>query len=58
VPDRNRHAEAAQPLDGCARFQIRTRHPVALVVEQFGEAAHTDAADSDEVDLLDATVHR
>jgi hypothetical protein len=49
--------EAAQPFDGGALVEIGAGNPVALVVEEFRQATHADASDTDEVDVLDLAEH-
>ena len=55
-----REAEARRTLDPKvtgAFAQIGARHPIVLVVEELGDAAHADAADPDEVDVMDLASH-
>ena len=57
VADRDRDAESAQPRDRRALCHVRPGDPVALGVQELGEAAHPDPADAHEVDLPDAPSH-
>jgi hypothetical protein len=41
-----------QPLGDIRQLEIRTRHLVVQVQQQFGNAAHADAADADEVNVV------
>src|SRR5712692_4238617 len=45
-------AEALQPLDRLAAPDIRAGHAIAHVEQDLGDAAHPDAPDPDEMDLL------
>ena len=49
VPDRDFHALVAQSLDVGAIGDVGTGHAVAEIGQDFGNAAHANAADADEV---------
>ncbi len=53
MADRNFSAFIAQPPDICGIGGIRPLHRIAEVDEHLGDAAHPDAADTDEVDRPD-----
>ena len=57
-PIATRMPERAQARERRAVAQVGAGHPVALVGQQLGDAAHADAADADEVHAPDAPVHR
>ena len=50
-------AHCSESSESGSLFQIRTRHPVPLLVKQFGEATHADTAHAHEVDVLDVVLH-
>jgi hypothetical protein len=52
VTDEDLGAQALEPLHGLAPLLVRARDPVAEVQQHLGDAAHPDAADAHEVDLL------
>ncbi len=52
VADEDLGAQALEPLHGLAPPLVRARDPVAEVQQHLGDAAHPDAADAHEVDLL------
>jgi hypothetical protein len=50
-------ADGCQALRGIRLAQVGAGDLVAQVQQDLGNAAHADAADADEVDFLDFTVH-
>ncbi len=57
VADENRNALVAQPLHIGALGLVGALHLVAKIVQHFGDAAHADAADADEVHQADRLRH-
>jgi hypothetical protein len=53
VPDRDGGALLAQPLDVGVLGRVRALHRIAEINQHFGDPAHADAADADEVDRTD-----
>ena len=57
MADRDLQSQPSQALRRCTFGLIRARDLVAEVVQDFGDAAHAGAADSDEMDPLDGVFH-
>ena len=53
----NHRAACGQTLRGGREFQIGTGHRIAHIQQHFGEAAHANAADADEVNGLGLKKH-
>src|SRR5690606_15047217 len=53
VADEHRNAELLQALDARVLGDVAALHGIAEVVQDLGDPAHADAADSDEVDGSD-----
>ncbi len=49
--------ELFQAVGHIRKRLIRTGHPVAQVDQQFGDAAHADAADADKKDMILFSIH-
>jgi len=50
-------AQSCQPPGDVALFEIRPGHLVAKVDEDFSNAAHTDATNTDKMNFLNLAVH-
>ena len=50
-------AERRQTLGGRAQLQVRAADLIAQVQQHFGDAAHANASDSDEVQVLGLKKH-
>src|SRR5690606_5305345 len=50
-------AQRGQAPRGGAFLLVGTRHGIAQVVQDLGDAAHARAADADEMDVLDGVLH-
>src|SRR5262249_16563340 len=57
VPDRDFHALVAQPPDVGAIGDVGAGHAVAEIGQDFGDAAHANAADADEVHRANVARH-
>src|SRR5262249_34970643 len=55
VADENARAERFEPLRHCRRLDVAAAHLPAEIEQYFGDPAHADAADADEMHLLHAT---
>src|SRR2546422_2409085 len=53
VPESHLPPQLLQPPRHSARRQVRSRHPITQIQEHFGDPAHPDPADADEVHLTD-----
>ncbi len=58
MPVANLSAQFDQPAGDFSFPQIGTRHPVAKIEKNFGNAAHADAADTNKMYFANFTVHK
>src|SRR3990172_193969 len=58
VADEDLAAQLLQPLRGVRFLHVRTGDLVAQIQEHLGDAAHTDAADADKMDVFNLFEHR
>ena len=49
--------QRSQPLGCCGKLEIRPTDRVALIQQDFGDTAHTNAADADEMNVLNLLEH-
>ena len=57
MPFENNCSKAGQALRNSAGFQIGSRNLVAEIQQHLGDAAHADAADAYEMNLLNFGKH-
>ena len=58
VPFGEFNAHLLQPISHARVFEIGTRHAEAEVDQHLCDAGHADAADADEMNVLNATKHK
>jgi hypothetical protein len=54
---KDRSAQSSETLRDGRTFQIGTRNPIAEIQQYLGYTAHADAADADEMYLLNLGKH-
>jgi hypothetical protein len=52
MPDKNLRAESGQAPSSVASLQVGTAHGIARIKQHFGDTAHADATDTDEMNFM------